>query len=460
MGLVMYLEVMNMSIKKQWLITLIMIALIAIVINSSLYGLLIDKFFVGYIEENYSNQVEEIQEYSKYILQNHSVSKEQIKMEMQKYLDDPISEIHLYYPNGQKIIEAKGTGMGMMGGRMMHGDIREERDEYNINDEEVIIGKLVITRQGSVQSSATSIIFKNVLFTNSLISGVIVLFIAIIVSILISKRTAKDMIDTANYAKALDISKQMEIQYSTITEIKEIQNSLILLSTKLKLKEKSRKQKLDTMAHQARTPLTIIKSHLEAAKDGIVIMDENRLESCINQVDNLTNMIYNLNEFVDIEQESQPLKIETFDYVEEIKRIIKGFKIQFENRNIQLTLSGLNSVLISTDKYLLTQGIYNILTNAYKFTQDGGRVELNIQNMDGNIVLKIEDNGMGIPKESLPKIFNAYTRSSNAMKIPGQGLGLFILSNNIERIGGKVEVFSELRKGTIFQISIPNADEG
>lgn len=181
------------------------------------------------------------------------------------------------------------------------------------------------------------------------------------------------------------------------------------------------------------------------------------MESCINQVDILTNVISNLNEIIEIEQEKEPLKIETIDVVEEIKKIIKGLKIQFQNRNIQLSLQGQESQLVSTDKYLLTQGIYNILTNAYKFTQNGGTVQLIVENHRETVDLIVQDDGIGIPEENLHNIFNAYYRSPNAVKIPGQGLGLFVLQNNIARIGGKVVVSSEIGKGTTFRITIPKS---
>lgn len=234
----MYLEEISVSIKKQWLLTMIFIAFIAIIINSSLYSILIDKYFVSYIAENYQNEINEIQEYSKYIMKNDTISKEQIQMEMQKYLDDPISEIVLYKPNGEILISVETKGMGMMHRQRIDQNIAQERDEYNIIDGEDVIGKLIVTRRGSVKSSATSIIFKTKLFINSLIAGGIVLLIAILVSILISRRTTKDLIDTANFAKALDVNEETRLQYSSITEVKEIQNSLTLLSTKLKLKGK------------------------------------------------------------------------------------------------------------------------------------------------------------------------------------------------------------------------------
>lgn len=453
---VMYSKEMNMSIKKQWLITLILIATIAIITNSALYSILIDKYFVRYIGQNYEKQMKEIQEYAEFILHNELITKKQMQMEMQKYLDDPITEISIYDSTGQIILSAKKMGMGRMHRQMMGRENSEVRDEYNLEDGQNSIGKLIITRQGSIEDSVTSILFKKELLNTSLISGGIVLLMALVVSILISRKTAKDLMNTANYAKGLDLNLEEELPLSHITEITEIQNSLVLLATKLRMKEKARKQKLDTVVHQGRTPLTIMKSQLEGAVDGIVTMDENRLESLINQVDTLTDVIGNLKEIFEIEQAKDPLKIETFDLTEEINKIIKGFKLQFEDKGVRLAFLGEKGIVGTTDRYLLTQGIYNILTNAYKFTPKGGKVQLDIKKVGDRIELKIMDTGIGIPKDNLLTVFNPYVRGSNVGKITGQGLGLFVVKNNIERVGGRVDVSSVEGKGTTFVVNIPS----
>ena len=198
---VMYSKEMNMSIKKQWLITLILIATIAIITNSALYSILIDKYFVRYIGQNYEKQMKEIQEYAEFILHNELITKKQMQMEMQKYLDDPITEISIYDSTGQIILSAKKMGMGRMHRQMMGRENSEVRDEYNLEDGQNSIGKLIITRQGSIEDSVTSILFKKELLNTSLISGGIVLLMALVVSILISRKTAKDLMNTANYAK-------------------------------------------------------------------------------------------------------------------------------------------------------------------------------------------------------------------------------------------------------------------
>lgn len=445
-----------MTIKKQWIAMMIIIAVMAIVVNSLLYSSLIDKYFLNYIGENYNNQIEEIQEYSSFLILNESYTSGQMKMELRKYLDDPIVGITIYDISGNIVASVRENKM-MHNSMMRRREVVEQNDDYDLVNENKDIGKVIITRQGTVESSLTSIKFKNALLVNSLLSGVIVLFFAIIVSLFISKKTARDLIFTANYAKSIDVNEENKIKNSNIKEIKDIQNSLKILSTKLKLKQKSRKQKVDTIIHQARTPLTIIKSHLEGAIDGVVSMDETRLENCKHQVDNLTQIITNLNDVIETDQNQEQINVETFNLVEELKKIVKGLNVQFEKKGIELVFIGKEVIKITTDKYKLNQSIYNIITNAYKFTEAGGRVEVIVNCLNENkIKISIKDNGLGIAEEEIKNVFDAYYRSNITKDIAGEGLGLFVARNNIEAIKGTIDVVSSIDKGTCFNIVIPS----
>ncbi|MFZ7120828.1 MAG: sensor histidine kinase [Eubacteriaceae bacterium] len=445
-----------MTIKRQWVAMMIIIAVMAIVVNSLLYSALIDKYFLSYIGENYNNQIEEIQEYSSFLILNESYTSGQMKMELRKYLDDPIVGITIYDISGN-IVASVRENKKMHNSMMRRREVVEQNDDYDLVNENKDVGRVIITRQGTVESSLTSIKFKNALLVNSLLSGVIVLFFAIIVSLFISKKTTRDLIFTANYAKSMDVNEENKLKFSNIKEIKDIQNSLKILSTKLKLKQKSRKQKVDTIIHQARTPLTIIKSHLEGAIDGVVLMDETRLENCKHQVDNLTHIITNLNEVIETDQNQEQIDVETYNLVEELKKIVKGLNVQFEKKGIELIFICKEVIKITTDKYKLNQSIYNILTNAYKFTEVGGRVEVKVNYLNKNKVkISICDNGVGIAEEELDKVFDAYYRSNISQSIAGEGLGLFVARNNIEAIKGTIDVKSSIDKGSCFRIVIPN----
>ncbi|MBM7833313.1 ATP-binding protein [Clostridium sardiniense] len=229
---------------------------------------------------------------------------------------------------------------------------------------------MYIVKNASIDGSSTINIFKKTLVMNSLIVSAIVIFLAIIISLYISKKTVDDLKKTEELAQNINLGNDTNIKLSSIKEIRFIQVSLQELSSKLKLKQKGRKKLLDEMIHQTRTPLTILKSHVEAYEDGILELNSSECNILEDQIDNVTSIISNMSEMIEGEKD-------------------------------------------------------------------------------------LEDTGIGIKKEDLKRIFEAYYRGVNTNKIKGEGIGLYVAYENIEAIKGKIEVESKYGIGTKFIIMLP-----
>ena len=252
----------------------------------------------------------------------------------------------------------------------------------------------------------------------------------------------------------IDLGEGFERRTSKIEEIRIIQTSLVALSARLKMKQKARKRFIDELIHQARTPLTILKNHIEAIDDGIVEVTHDEIRICESQIESLTSIISDLSNIVDVEKDEITLKIETFEFHQLISQVIAGLKVQFDKKHIGLELLSIKKLHIKSDKYRLSQSIYNILTNAYKFTEPHGAVSVRYKTAHNQLIIEIEDNGIGIPKDEIVKIFDAY-HSGESHKTSGEGLGLYIAKENVEALGGSINVESELGKGSRFIITIP-----
>lgn len=113
-------------------------------------------------------------------------------------------------------------------------------------------------------------------------------------------------------------------------------------------------------------------------------------------------------------------------------------------------------ISVRTDKYKLSQCIYNILTNAYKFTDPYGKVSVSYGWNGSELAVSIEDTGKGVSPEDRERLFDAYCRGANASGIPGEGIGLYVVKENLERINGRIEVVSEAGKGSRFVLTIPS----
>lgn len=211
---------------------------------------------------------------------------------------------------------------------------------------------------------------------------------------------------------------------------------------------------MDELIHQARTPLTILKNHLEAIDDGIVEMNHDEIRTCEVQIENLTAIISNLSNIVDVGTDEIILNIETFEIHQLISQIMAGVKVQFDRKAVNLELLSAKKVYLKTDKYRLSQSIYNVLANAYKFTESNGKVTIGYETIQNRLIMKIEDNGIGIAKNEIGRIFEGYY-SGKTHKAAGEGLGLYIAKENIEALGGAINVESDLGKGSQFILTIP-----
>ena len=107
------------------------------------------------------------------------------------------------------------------------------------------------------------------------------------------------------------------------------------------------------------------------------------------------------------------------------------------------------------DAKLMKFVLNNLLSNAIKYSPEGGEVDLDLTMDNENLLLKVSDNGIGIPAEEIGKVYESFYRSKNAGVIPGSGLGLSIVKRAVDYHGGSISVQSELNKGTTFTVTIP-----
>jgi signal transduction histidine kinase len=328
-------------------------------------------------------------------------------------------------------------------------------EHAEIKSEGTVIGQVNVTSYSAAEDSIATWMFQSSLFKNSLYSIGIVLLLAVITGILVSRRMSRDLVLTSQLAQSADIGEEMQYPTSKVKEIRIIQQSLELLRARLKLKQKSRKALIDELVHQARTPLTILRTHLEGLEDGVIEMGTEEIKICENQIENVTAIITNMSSLIDAESPIKSQKIEEFELGQLLRQIVNGLRAQFDKKNIDLQITGQEKVILTTDKYKLSQTIYNILTNAYKFTPSSGKVTIHYAVAPDRVVLSIEDNGPGIDKADQTKIFDAYYRKDSGEGTTGDGIGLFIAKENMTGINGSISVQSELNKGSKFILTIP-----
>jgi len=243
---------------------------------------------------------------------------------------------------------------------------------------------------------------------------------------------------------------------SSTKEIGEMTTAINNLAETLEKQEALRKRMSADVAHELRTPIATLQSHLEAMIDGIWEPDTQRLKSCHEEVERLGRMVGELGKLAKYEGENLVLDKETFDISELIQTIVHNFESDFKSKGVELKyISEKQIVLADRDK--LSQVVVNLLSNALKFTSQGGRVIIELIGMDKGVKIVVRDNGIGIFAEDLPHIFERFYRAdrSRSRNTGGSGIGLTIVKSLVDAHKGKIEVKSELGKGTEFTVLLP-----
>lgn len=449
-----------MTIRRQWLLVLTLTAVLAVFINSVILDALINKYFLTYNTDTYNYHVDQIEQLAASALSDKGLTEQQLSVQLESHLDDPIISIKLYDAGGQLVASAENTdgyGNGMMNGMMsrMTRSSSEEVDSFDITDGSTVIGVLHITRYSSLSNSIVSTMFKAALLKNSFFSFVIVLIVLVLIGIFVSRKLSRDLTNTAAQALSIDMGDRPDFKPSRVKEIKIIQSSLDALQSRLKIKQVGRKRAVDEFIHQTRTPLTILKTHLEGLEDGVVTMSDEEIKVCQSQIDGISSIISNMGMLLDADRPAESVRAEEFDLHALLSQIIGGMRVQFEKKKIGLRLLTGHKKMITADKYKLSQSVYNLLANAYKFTEPNGTVDISFETSDIGVSIRIKDTGIGISGEDLPHLFDAYYRGKNAGRTSGDGLGLFVVKENIEQMGGTIGVRSEPGSGSEFTVVIP-----
>ncbi len=239
-------------------------------------------------------------------------------------------------------------------------------------------------------------------------------------------------------------------------EISQLTETINNLAETLENQEALRKRMTADVAHELRTPLATLQSHMEAMIDGIWEPDTERLQSCHDEILRINRLVGDLEKLARYENENLILIKTEFDIMELVRQIQNNFQADFINKNIELRLTG-ESEIVFADRDKISQVFVNLLSNAYKYTPPGGSVEVTINGSKDTVEICIKDTGYGIHHEDLPHIFERFYRAdrSRNRQTGGAGIGLAITKAIIDAHKGSIQVKSEVNAGTEFRIILP-----
>lgn len=225
--------------------------------------------------------------------------------------------------------------------------------------------------------------------------------------------------------------------------------------------ETLRRDFISNVSHELRTPLAALKVLTETLRDG-ALEDPPAAHRFFGQieteVDSLSLMITELLELSRIESGRVPLELKPTRPVDILLPASERLRLQSERSGLALQINCSEDLpVIQADSSRVQQVVVNLLHNAIKFTPSGGRLILNASQQNDEIVFSVQDTGIGISPEDLPRIFERFYKADRARATSGTGLGLAIARHLVEAHGGEIWAESELGKGSTFYFTIPLA---
>ncbi len=331
-------------------------------------------------------------------------------------------------------------------------------NKYPLTDNLNEIGRVEIGYYGPYYFNDNDLAFINILNKLLLSVGIFSLFLSLLIATFMARRISRPIsrvISTAQMISKGYFQDRISEKSST-REISQLTETINDLAETLEKHERLQKRLTADVAHELRTPLATLQSHLEAMIDGIWKADTERLKSCHEEIIRITKMVGDLEKLSKYESENRILKETNFDISELIRHILQNFETGFFNKGLDIKFNGEKNIVFA-DKDKISQVMVNLLSNTLKYTPEGGTVEVYVKGAGDFTEIRVKDTGIGISSEDLPYIFERFYRADRSRNrlTGGAGIGLSITKAIVEAHKGKIRVQSSLHEGTEFIVSLP-----
>ena len=232
---------------------------------------------------------------------------------------------------------------------------------------------------------------------------------------------------------------------------------------KRRIEEEANKAKLQfftNISHELRTPLTLIADPVNYIihDDNLNSQQRSMLQIVQRNVLVLTQLVSEILDFRKVQNGKMELRLSDFNLAESMKQWIKLFSVSAQKKHITISMDAPDTIMLRADQDKIERICYNLLSNALKYTSEGGEISLMAKEEGGRVMISVADNGCGISSDELPYIFDRFYQAKNAGR--GTGIGLAIVKAFTELHHGEVSATSIEGKGSTFTIHIPVRQKG
>ncbi|MFF2889432.1 sensor histidine kinase [Paenibacillus sp. NPDC057967] len=281
--------------------------------------------------------------------------------------------------------------------------------------------------------------------------------LAVILGFYVARRISEPLVHMKRIAERMSNGQwHSRVHVKGEDELAQLGASLNSLADQLRQQEQLRVTMTEDIAHELRTPLATLKSHMRAMEDGIWAPTPERIHSCYEEIERLTRLVAELEDLTHVESPGFQLNLSKSSLDEVIQRAGDLVQAAFREKGAVLSCHTDPGLQLDMDPNRMMQILANLLSNALKYTPEGGRVHIEAADEGENVRLLVRDTGSGIPPEELPFIFERFyrTEKSRNRRTGGSGLGLTIVKQLVTAHGGTVYAESD-SNGTTIHIRLP-----
>ena len=294
-----------------------------------------------------------------------------------------------------------------------------------------------------------------------LIGEIIIVSLTLIVAVLSHIHFTKPMKRMSKSLDAIVREYTSEMpEEDSFTELQDISSKFNEVIGKLHSIDESRQEFVSNVSHELKTPLTSMKvlaDSLNGSEDVPIEMYKEFMLDIGDEIDRENKIINDLLSLVRMDKSGAQLNVTAVNINELIEHILKRLKPIAEKSDIEVVYESFRPVVAEVDEVKFTLVITNLVENAIKYNNEGGWVHISLNSDHQFFYIKVEDNGLGIPEDSLEHIFERFYRAdkSHSREIGGTGLGLAITKSAIAMHNGEIKVRSKLNEGSTFDVRIP-----
>lgn len=247
-------------------------------------------------------------------------------------------------------------------------------------------------------------------------------------------------------------------RHSRLREVQDLANNFSAMAHELSQTQMLRDDFVSNVSHEFKTPLATIEGYTVLLQSK-TLSEERRarcVEKIIHNVKRLGAMTGNILILSRLDHGQALDGSAFFSLDEQIRQAILAFEGQWSRRKVDISVT-LSEVMLFGNEELLAQVWQNLLGNALKFVEDGGRIGVVLRCEEGRAIVRVSDNGCGMPEEVLPRVFERFYQGESSHAGEGNGLGLSLVKRIVELHGGSVGVRSEPGEGSEFTVELPQA---